>query len=101
MMTGYEDWFDYASTLRYIARRHELLSSADNGGSGGVQGSFSQNQIAEVETEMEMEAISSCPVAGRARVNGEDGELSISRGVNEEGDVAISENLRSVILLIS
>ncbi|XP_062077514.1 uncharacterized protein LOC133782282 [Humulus lupulus] len=94
LMTGDEDWFDYASTLRYIARRHDLLFSAGNGGSGGVQGSFSPNQIAEVETETEMEAVSSCPVAGRARINGEDGELSLSRGVIEEGDVAISENLR-------
>ncbi|XP_062075086.1 polyadenylate-binding protein-interacting protein 11-like [Humulus lupulus] len=52
-----EDWVDYASTLRYIARRHDLLFFTGNGGSGGVQGSFFPNQIAEVETEMEMEAV--------------------------------------------
>ncbi|KAF4397720.1 hypothetical protein G4B88_027589 [Cannabis sativa] len=96
LMTGDEDWFDYASTLRYIARRHDLLFSAGNGGSGGVQGSFSSHPISDVETEIEteMETVSGCPIAGRARINGEDGGLGLIGEVSEE-DAALSEDLRN------
>ncbi|XP_062096669.1 uncharacterized protein LOC133802389 [Humulus lupulus] len=65
-MMGDEDWFDYTSTLRYISRRHDLLFAAGNGGSGGIQGSFSPNQIAEVETETETERDSSSSVFFRS-----------------------------------
>ncbi|PON32189.1 43kDa postsynaptic protein [Parasponia andersonii] len=105
LMTGEEDWFDYASTLRYIARRHNLLlSSAGHG--GGVR----------VATEMEtglggrsssLGTVSSCPVEGRARLSGGDGDIGLSSRINEEGDAAVSgikvssssvsEDLRSVL----
>ncbi|XP_062077374.1 uncharacterized protein LOC133782176 isoform X2 [Humulus lupulus] len=89
---------NFPVSISTIPRRHDLLFFAGNGGSGGVQGSFSPNQIAEVRTETEMGAVSSCPVAGRAHINGEDGGLSLSPGVIEEGDVAISENLRNSVV---
>ncbi|XP_062073645.1 uncharacterized protein LOC133777900 isoform X2 [Humulus lupulus] len=85
---------NFPVSISTIPRRHDLLFFAGNGGSSGVQGSFSPNQIAEVGIETEMGAVSSCLVAGRACINGEDGGLSLSPGVIEEGDVAISENLR-------
>lgn len=93
LMTGDEDLFDYASTLRYIARRHNLLFSGGNGGG-----------VSEVGAEMEM--VSNYPVEGRARLGGGDGEMGLSRRVNEEGDSAIevsstsssvSEDLRFVL----
>lgn len=76
MATGDEDWFDYASTLRYIARRHNLLFSPGNGGPA----SLSSSRVSEPETETE----------GRAGLSGGDGELGLSRGGNEEGGAAIS-----------